>query len=228
MLEVDYLCYIIELIDDGLIVEEGKPQDLMKKYNPVAAAWDSSYPGTDESLWSGANLLGRSLDFKRYFGSTSSLKLSYLLTINLDLIGVKIGIPIEWDDYFDFTIPPPWEIDLIFKGWCPDYLNPYIIVDPLFNLQSESCYSRVNDTSPGGLTDMMRNAITEVNRTKQFDIYGNIQSYIFDINRPLTPASHAHISGWVYKVQQVHMSDLKGVNYNIMKMIECWNWYEDD
>ena len=33
MLEVEYLCDRIALIDNGLIVEEGKPQDLMKKYN---------------------------------------------------------------------------------------------------------------------------------------------------------------------------------------------------
>ncbi|UCB58108.1 MAG: ABC transporter ATP-binding protein [Thermoplasmatales archaeon] len=33
MLEVEYLCGSIALIDDGLIVEEGKPMDLMKKYN---------------------------------------------------------------------------------------------------------------------------------------------------------------------------------------------------
>ncbi|MCK4366259.1 MAG: hypothetical protein KAW45_09410, partial [Thermoplasmatales archaeon] len=32
MLEVEYLCDRIALIDDGIIVEEGKPKDLMKKY----------------------------------------------------------------------------------------------------------------------------------------------------------------------------------------------------
>jgi ABC-2 type transport system ATP-binding protein len=32
MLEVEYLCNRIALIDDGIIVEEGKPKDLMKKY----------------------------------------------------------------------------------------------------------------------------------------------------------------------------------------------------
>jgi len=32
MLEVEYLCDRIALIDEGAIVEEGKPQDLMKKY----------------------------------------------------------------------------------------------------------------------------------------------------------------------------------------------------
>ena len=33
MLEVEYLCERIALIDNGLIVEEGKPKTLMKKYN---------------------------------------------------------------------------------------------------------------------------------------------------------------------------------------------------
>lgn len=33
MLEVEYLCDKIALIDKGLIVEEGKPKDLIKKYN---------------------------------------------------------------------------------------------------------------------------------------------------------------------------------------------------
>ena len=32
MLEVEYLCDRIALIDEGVIVEEGKPQDLMQKY----------------------------------------------------------------------------------------------------------------------------------------------------------------------------------------------------
>ena len=33
MLEVEYLCDRIALIADGLIIEEGKPKDLMKKYD---------------------------------------------------------------------------------------------------------------------------------------------------------------------------------------------------
>lgn len=33
MLEVEYLCDRIALIDEGIIVEEGKPKALMKKYN---------------------------------------------------------------------------------------------------------------------------------------------------------------------------------------------------
>jgi ABC-2 type transport system ATP-binding protein len=33
MLEVEYMCDRIALIDEGLIVEKGRPVDLMKKYN---------------------------------------------------------------------------------------------------------------------------------------------------------------------------------------------------
>jgi ABC-2 type transport system ATP-binding protein len=33
MLEVEYLCDRIALIADGLIIEEGKPKDLMRKYD---------------------------------------------------------------------------------------------------------------------------------------------------------------------------------------------------
>ncbi|MGM0510620.1 MAG: multidrug ABC transporter ATP-binding protein, partial [Thermoplasmatota archaeon] len=32
MLEGDYMCDRISLIDDGMIVEEGRPQDLKKRY----------------------------------------------------------------------------------------------------------------------------------------------------------------------------------------------------
>ena len=35
MLEVEYLCDRIALISKGLIIEEGKPKDLMKKYNAI-------------------------------------------------------------------------------------------------------------------------------------------------------------------------------------------------
>ena len=33
MLEVEFLCDRIALISEGKIIEEGKPKDLMKKYN---------------------------------------------------------------------------------------------------------------------------------------------------------------------------------------------------
>jgi len=203
-------------------------RDLMKIYNSTAAAWDSTFGGDNEANWTGTNLIGRNLEINRHFGSRTNLRLNELLNANLKLIGVNTSETIrEWGDYLDAGKNTPWEMDICYIGLCPDYLNPYNIIDPLFNLHSEYCYSRINDTTLGGLTDMMNDAIKETNRTKQLEIYRNIQSYIFDVNRPLTPASHIHISGWVYKVQQAHLPDLKGVNYNVMKIIECWDWYKE-
>ncbi|MFX1277988.1 MAG: ABC transporter substrate-binding protein [Promethearchaeota archaeon] len=204
-------------------------RDLMKIYNPICATWDSSYPGTDEGLWTNANLLGRSFYLYRHFGSIINQNLNLLIDSNLNLIGIQASeIPIDWDPIYFLEEKKPWEMDLRYIGWCPDYLNPYNIIDPLFNLESYSCFSRINDTSIGGLSYMMKAAIKETNRTKQLEIYGNIQSYIFDVDRPLTPASHVHIPLWVYHLEQIHKKSLKGVHYNVMKLLEVKNWYEDD
>ncbi|MFX1277989.1 MAG: ABC transporter substrate-binding protein [Promethearchaeota archaeon] len=186
----------------------------------------SNYDINNDSDWIGKNILGRNLEINCHFGSTTNLRLNQLLSLNFDLIGIQISETTrDWKEYLSVGEQTPWEMDLNYMGRCPDYLNPYNIIDPLFNLDSNSCFSRINDTTKGGLIDMMDTAIKETNRTKQLEIYENIQSYIFDVNRPLTPASHAHISGWVYLIKQAHMPDLKGVNYNVMKIIECWKWY---
>lgn len=188
---------------------------------------DTAYPGATEVGWSSLSV--KTLEINRHYGSIINLRLNQLIENNFDLIGIDINETIrEYDDYKNIGENTPWKMDLGYIGLCPDYLNPYNMIDPLFNLQSEFSFSRINDTSPGGLTDMMRDALNEVNRSKQLEIYGNIQSYIFDVNRPITPASHAHISGWSYLTRQAHMPELKGVNYNIMEIFECWTWYYEE
>lgn len=204
-------------------------RDLMKEYNPICATWDSTFGGINEVNWTGANLLGRNLEINRHFGSTTNLRLNQLLKSNLNLIGVNISETMrEWGDYLDTGKISPWEMDMSYIGLCSNYLNPYTIINPLFNLEADQCFSRINDTTIGGLTDMMMNAISETNRTKQLENYGNIQSYIFDVDRLLTPASHAHISGWVYLVHQIHKKTLKGVQYNVMELFKVASWYWDD
>jgi ABC-type oligopeptide transport system substrate-binding subunit len=203
-------------------------RDLMKVYNSTCAGWDSTYPGSDEELWLNVNLLGRNLEINRHLGITN-LRLNQLLESNLKLIGIELNETIrDWDKYLDTGRNRPWEMDLNYIGLCPDYINPYNMLDQLFNLESEKCFSRINDSTAVGLTEMMRNAISETNRTKQLEIYGNIQSYIFDVDRPLTPASHVHISGWVYLLQQIHKKTLKGVQYNVLELFKVANWYWED
>jgi ABC-type transport system substrate-binding protein len=186
----------------------------------------SGFDVNDDADWEDKNILGRELEINRHFGSTTNLRLNQLMEDNFNRIGIQITESIrEWGDYLDEGEHHPERMDIGYIGWCPDYLNPFNMIDPLFNLQSHSCFSRINDTSPGGLTELMADAAAELDRDTQLELYKDIQTKIYDIEEPLNPASHAHISGWVYLVQQTHKSDLKGVQYNVMTMTEYYKWY---
>jgi len=180
----------------------------------------------DDADWEGKNILGRALEINRHFGSNTNLRLNQLMEDNFGRIGIQIEETIrEWGDYLDTGEHHPEQMDIGYIGWCPDYLNPFNMIDPLFNLNSHSCFSRINDTSSGGLTELMALAAAETDRDTQLDYYKDIQTKIYDVIQPLNPASHAHISGWVYLVQQTHKKDLKGVQYNVMTMTEYYKWY---
>ncbi|TKJ20848.1 MAG: hypothetical protein CEE43_11420 [Promethearchaeota archaeon Loki_b32] len=185
-------------------------------------------PNNDAQWIDLTNILGRKLEINRHFGSTTNKRVNQLMTDNFDLLGIEMDESIrEWGVYLDVGENTPWIMDIGYIGWCPDYLNPFNMIDPLFNLASGSCFSRINDTSPGGLTDLMNTAAAEGDYNIQLGYYMDIQSLIYDINRPINPASHCHISGWVYLVQQTHLKTLKGVQYNVMTMVEFAHWYRE-
>ena len=189
----------------------------------------SGFNASDDLDWIGVNILQRNLENNRHFGSTTSERINILISNNFDLLGIQLFETIrDWGVYLDVGENSPWEIDIGYIGWCPDYLNPFNMIDPLFNLASGSCFSRINDTSAGGLTELMDAAAAETDPATQLGYYMKIQSLIYDINRPLNPASHAHISGWVYLVQQTHKVELKGVQYNVMTMVEFDHWYYEE
>ncbi|MFW9783098.1 MAG: ABC transporter substrate-binding protein [Candidatus Heimdallarchaeota archaeon] len=195
----------------------------------IAAATLATFDVNTDGDWTGQNILGRTLEINRHFGSNTNLRLNQLMDANFDLIGIQTTETIrEWGDYLDTGENTPWQMDIGYVGWCPDYLNPFNMIDPLFNLASGSCFSRINDTSSGGLTETMNAAAVETNITLQYELYGKIQSLIYDVERTLNPASHTHISGWVYLVQQTHKTALKGVQYNVMTQQEYWMWYYED
>ena len=191
--------------------------------------WDVTFNGDDEDKWA-QNLLGRKLKLNQHFGSTTHQRLNQLMADNFALVGLVTDEPDvrEWGDYLDTGENTPWEMDIGYIGWCPDYLNPFNMIDPLFNLASGSCFSRINDTSPGGLTDLMDLGASETNLTLQLPYWEAIQSIIYDIDRPINPASHAHISGWVYLVQSVHKVGLIRDDYNVMQNWHIERWYYEE
>ena len=186
----------------------------------------SGFDVNNDSYWTGQNILGRNLELNRHFGSSTNEGLNDLMAANFDMIGIQTFETIRtWGDYEDTGEQTPWQMDIAYTGRCADYLNPFNMIDPLFNLASGSCFSRINNTSTDSLTELMNAAVAETNLNIQYNYYMKIQSLIYDVNRPLNPASHCHISSWVYLVHQIHKTSLKGVQYNVMTMIEISHWY---
>ncbi|MFX0030052.1 MAG: ABC transporter substrate-binding protein [Candidatus Hermodarchaeota archaeon] len=216
-----------ESLTNGYSSSVKKARELMKTIWPAAATWDSDYPGTSENQWTSNTF--RTIDLYEpysFFGDGLFGDLSYICHSSWDLIGVYLDVyDPYWYNYLDITELTPWKVDLFFVNWGPDYLNPYNMIDPLFNLASGSCFSRINDT---GLTAMMEDAVSTINYKQQLEKWANIQSYIFDIKRSENPSSHCHIPLYTYKAHQVHKTDLKGVNYNVFNILDTWNWYHEE
>ncbi|MBY8983719.1 MAG: ABC transporter substrate-binding protein [Candidatus Lokiarchaeota archaeon] len=180
--------------------------------------------GTNDAAWKALSI--REMRINEHSGGGLSTDLTVLVKNNWDLIGINVVETIrEWDDYLDVGELTPWEMDGGFVGWGPDYLNPYNMIDPLFNLASGSCFSRINDTSTGGLTDSMKDAAEETDYATSLLKWQKVQSLIYDI-RYENPASLAHITSYTYFTQQVHKDTLKGVQYNLIGDFNWANWYE--
>lgn len=200
-----------------------KARELMMALYPTnTSGLDPNYPGTTESGWSSLSLM--TLEVNQHFGDSTNQRLNQLMVTNFDLIGIDISITIRtWGEYLDTGEHTPWEMDVGYIGWCPDYLDAFNMLDPLFNNQSGSCFSRISDPD---LITMLQTASALTDPTARQEVYMDIQSYIYDITRT-TPASYTHIPGWVFLIQQVHQNDLKGIGYNVMAMLDCWNWYKE-
>ncbi|MFX1325514.1 MAG: ABC transporter substrate-binding protein [Promethearchaeota archaeon] len=216
---------VVQACDYNYSVGIQMARDLMKIYNPIASGWESNYPGANEVNWTTADLLGRNIDLNRYFGNPINERINQILASNWALIGIKTHETIrEWDTYClcGLDNPNPYELDVIYRAWIPETLNPYYIFDRLFNLESMYSYSRINDSN---LTSMIESARETTDKSIELDIYKDIQSYVYDVDRPLNPSSNVHFSIWTNIVYQVHKEELKGVHHNILGILDVWNWY---
>lgn len=108
----------------------------------------------------------------------------------------------EFDKYYDGT----------FAGWAPDYLDPFNMLDPLFNPISSSNSAQVNDTT---LDAMMVLALETTDDAARNDIYKDIQWYMSEVGY-----FHAYL--YHSKITYVHSADLYGVPYNAMDRFEVY------
>ena len=197
-----------------------KARELMQSMR-YGIGWDTNFPGTNETEW--MNALFRELEANQHYGSSINDKLNKLLEANWNLIGVNISIITRtWEEYLNTGENIPWEMDVAYFAWYPTYLDAFNILDSLLNNVSIQDWIQNNDPM---LQDALENAAETTNTVARQNIYKWIQSYIFDITRPENPSSYCQVPLWVYTIQQVHKTSLKGIGYNVLEMLDCWNWY---
>jgi ABC-type transport system substrate-binding protein len=208
--------------ESSYAVQIQKARDLIKIIYPSVVLPSTLDGGTNDAAWQALSL--REMRINEHSGGGLSTDLTTLVKNNWNLIGIDVVETVrEWGEYLDLGELTPWEMDGGFVGWGPDYLNPFNMIDPLFNLASGSCFSRINDTT---LTAMMSDAATELDYLTSLDKWMDVQSLLYDI-RYENPASLTHITSYVYFAQQTHKDTLMGVQYNLLGDYNWANWYEE-
>ena len=132
-------------------------------------------------------------------------------------IGVKVldngG---TWDAFLDKLYVHHDQLGLYWVGWGPDYLDPFNMLDPLFNPASTSDSAQVNDPY---LNSQLELALKTTDQTARDNIYKHIQWYLAEVLRP-------HAFGYHPKLTAIHGADIYGVNYNAMGKFEAYGVYK--
>jgi len=178
------------------------------------AGWDTTFPGTDEALWTGATFF--TINFTYNIGNTVREDMAYAVGDWFDLIGIgATPVGLTWSAYLDLLYNQPERLGLYNIGWAPDYLEPYNMLDPLFNPASSSNSAGVDDE---WLNDKMAEALVTVDDTARQNIYKLIQWYI---SNELCP----HIFLYHPRVVSVHLSNIYNVPYNAMGSWDAYPIY---
>jgi peptide/nickel transport system substrate-binding protein len=180
--------------------------------------WDTAYPGTDEASWTGANF--RTIEVNEFQDHTSNQKMNALLAQNYALIGVTISITVRsWGDYLDESESAPWNIEQGYIGWCPDYLDAFNMIEPLFSNVSHANFCGLNDPN---VMDILGQAVITTDPIARQALYGWLTSYLFDVNRKDHEWKYPHAPLFTSLTTYVHSADLTYTAYNVLADMWCW------
>ena len=166
----------------------------------------------DDVGWDAANLA--SFEYFYYYASSFSSDLYVPLRNWLNEIGITI-IAYKWNpgDPENPYLEPNYDIiGLFFGAWWPDYLDPFNMINPLFNPLSPAFSAHINDT---WLNTQLTLALKTTNDDSRNEIYKNIQWYLADSLYPHAFCYHLKIFG-------VQAADLHGVSYNAFGKFEAY------
>jgi peptide/nickel transport system substrate-binding protein len=132
------------------------------------------------------------------------------------LIGIAVeneGIGLS--EFLNYLLDDKDHLDLFMVGWSPDYLEPFNILDPLFNPTSTFNIAQVNDTH---LNDLLALSLEATNDDARNIIYKNIQAYITE--------AYFHIPLYHNKITYVHWGFLGGYPYNALKKFQAYSIFK--
>ena len=164
---------------------------------------------TTEAQWTSATFL--SIPYTYYIGNTYKEDLYVSVRDTFDLVGINvIDDGITWLEHRDYD-----DLGLFPMGWGPDYLDPYNILDPLFNPVSGSNSAQVNDT---WLNTRMAEALAQTDDNARNNIYKNIQWY-------MATQGFFHIPLYHSKIISCHAANIYGVQYNAFGALRIYPMY---
>ena len=149
-------------------------------------------------------------------GNTYRTDLGIAVANWLKLIGCAVvDNGVEWSVFLTDLFDQMDNLGILMIGRGPDYLEPYNMLDPLFNPISSSNSGQVNDT---WLNDKMASVLGETDDTARNNIYKSIQWY-------MATQGFFHIPLYHTKIAYTHLSEIKGVPYNVMKRFYAYPIY---
>jgi peptide/nickel transport system substrate-binding protein len=122
----------------------------------------------------------------------------------LDLIGIEVlDTGVTWAAFLNLLYGTPNQLGIYWVGWGPDYLDPFNMLDPLFNPASSADSAQIDDAY---LTGQMTLALQTTDDVARNNIYKHIQWYIV--------SQYMHCFGMHPKIYAVYDSHIHGVYLN--------------
>ncbi len=176
---------------------------------------DNATTGDNANAWKAAGVA--TYNYTGNLGNAFRVDMLVVLQDALPQIGITVTNNLmTWGDYLDLLFDRYNELELFFIGWMPDYLDPWNMLDPLFNPASGSNSGQVNDQY---LTDLLKDMVEETDPDTRNDMFKHVQWYFAE--------NSFHIYAYHPTVTVVHAANLKGVAYNVMGAFQVYPIYRE-
>ncbi|NHJ19766.1 MAG: ABC transporter substrate-binding protein [Candidatus Lokiarchaeota archaeon] len=167
---------------------------------------------SDDDAWRATTLL--SLNYSYNVEDSIKADLFPLLQSWLDNIGIDVvGDGSTHEEFLDKMYVNHDDLGIFWDVFEYDYLDPYNLLNQLFNPTSSFNSANVNDT---WLNNKINEAQQTTNEAIRDDLYQSIQWY-------LTEVLYTHCLGYHPNIVYIHNTDLHGFTYNALNKLNTIN-----